>query len=86
MLQVFYKNTDTVAQTVRSSVVSLIADHVIEYTKSGVSRALFTKGTCVRVESPRRSDSGGRGKKDKTMGDYIKKFLNLALTLGSRNV
>ena len=43
MLQVFYKNTDTVAQTVWSSVVSLIADHVIEYTKSGVSRALFKK-------------------------------------------
>ena len=43
MLQVFYKNTDTVAQTVWSAVVSLIADHVIEYTKSRVSRALFKK-------------------------------------------
>ena len=38
------------------------------------------------MESPQRSDFGGRGKEDKTMGDYIKKFLNLALPLGSQNV
>ena len=44
------------------------------------------KELVVLVESPRRSDSGGRGKKDITMCDYIKKFLNLALTLGSRNL
>ena len=68
MLQVFYKNTE---QTVWSSVASLIAGHVIEYTESWVSRALFKKGTVVLVESPWRSVSGGRGIEDKTMGMII---------------
>ena len=48
MLQVFYKNME---QTVWSSVASLIAGHVIEYSESWVSRALFKKGTVVLVES-----------------------------------
>ena len=44
------------------------------------------KELVVLVESPQRSDSGGRGIEDKTMGDYIQRFLNLTLPLGSRNV
>ena len=60
-----------IEQTVWSSVASLIAGHVIEYTESWVSRALFKKGTVVLVESPWRSVSGGRGIEDKTMGDLI---------------
>ena len=33
--------------------------------------AFSKKELVVLVESPRRSDSGGRVKEDKTMGDYI---------------
>ena len=60
-----------IEQTVWSSVASLIAGHVIEYTESWVSRALFKKGTVVLVESSWRSVSGGRGVEDKTMGMII---------------